>query len=271
MTWQQAGAPAFDGSLGYRVAFDPQDLDHVLVGALAEGVLVSQNGGASWTTATGLGSGNFNGFNLVVSPADSDIVWVQGLDLDDPNQATHRRIYRSEDGGLSFVAVVDAGPGIFSGDIPGLFERYHPLDGSPERAGAGIGLVSVLTLSAVSTSIDEMPGFDGRLATTTRPSVSCAGTARLGDVATSGQTTISSPQMTPSATSSTATEPCSSLSSTEPVSPPILRLALNAPERMSVSGSQRHEMFGSLPPSGSMWASMLTSVPPPPVRPPGDR
>ena len=38
------------------------------------------------------------------------------------------------------VAVVDAGPGIFSGDIPGLFERFHPLDGSPERAGAGIGL-----------------------------------------------------------------------------------------------------------------------------------
>jgi signal transduction histidine kinase len=31
------------------------------------------------------------------------------------------------------VAVVDAGPGIFSGDIPGLFERFHPLDGSPAR------------------------------------------------------------------------------------------------------------------------------------------
>jgi signal transduction histidine kinase len=38
------------------------------------------------------------------------------------------------------VAVVDSGPGIFSGDIPGLFERYHPLDGSPVRQGAGIGL-----------------------------------------------------------------------------------------------------------------------------------
>jgi signal transduction histidine kinase len=38
------------------------------------------------------------------------------------------------------VAVVDTGPGIFSGDIPGLFERYHPLDGSPVRQGAGIGL-----------------------------------------------------------------------------------------------------------------------------------
>lgn len=38
------------------------------------------------------------------------------------------------------VGVIDAGPGIFSGDIPGLFERYHPLDGSPVRQGAGIGL-----------------------------------------------------------------------------------------------------------------------------------
>jgi signal transduction histidine kinase len=45
------------------------------------------------------------------------------------------------DRGESFeVAVVDVGPGIFSGDIPGLFERFHPLDGSPVRQGAGIGL-----------------------------------------------------------------------------------------------------------------------------------
>jgi signal transduction histidine kinase len=38
------------------------------------------------------------------------------------------------------ISVVDSGPGIFSGDIPGLFERYHPLDGLPVRQGAGIGL-----------------------------------------------------------------------------------------------------------------------------------
>jgi len=38
------------------------------------------------------------------------------------------------------IAVVDAGPGIFSGDIPGLFERFHPLDGSPVRRGAGVSL-----------------------------------------------------------------------------------------------------------------------------------
>jgi signal transduction histidine kinase len=38
------------------------------------------------------------------------------------------------------IAVIDAGPGIFSGDVPGLFERFHPLDGSPSRRGAGLGL-----------------------------------------------------------------------------------------------------------------------------------
>ncbi len=106
--WQPQGAPAFANSLAYRVAFDPQDLDHVLVGTLAQGVRVSFDGGAEWSSATGLGSGKVNGFNLVVSPADGDIVWMQGLDLDDPNEASSRHIYRSEDGGLSFVAVVDA-------------------------------------------------------------------------------------------------------------------------------------------------------------------
>jgi signal transduction histidine kinase len=45
------------------------------------------------------------------------------------------------------VAVVDVGPGIFSGDIPGLFERFHPLDGSPVRQGAGIGLYTCRRLA----------------------------------------------------------------------------------------------------------------------------
>ena len=64
-------------------------------------------------------------------------------------------------------------------------------------------------------------------------------------VVTSGQTTTSRPQITPLLTSSTATDPSSSVSSTVPVSPPLLRLPLKEPERMSVSGSQRHAMAGS--------------------------
>ncbi|MDC0668622.1 WD40/YVTN/BNR-like repeat-containing protein [Nannocystis radixulma] len=107
-SWQPIGIPAFAGSLAYRVAFDPQDIDHVLVGALGDGVLVSHDAGEGWQSATGLSPGDANGFNLVVSPVDGDIVWVEGLDLEDPNDQTQRHVYRSEDGGLSFTAVIEA-------------------------------------------------------------------------------------------------------------------------------------------------------------------
>lgn len=107
-TWSPIGVAAFADSLGYRVAFDPQDLDHVLFGALAVGVRVSQNGGGAWQDASGLSEGQANGFNLVVSPADGEVVYVEGLDLADPNEASSRHIWRSEDGGLSFTAVVDS-------------------------------------------------------------------------------------------------------------------------------------------------------------------
>ncbi|WAS94887.1 WD40/YVTN/BNR-like repeat-containing protein [Nannocystis punicea] len=108
MTWEQVGIPAFAGTLAYRAAFDPNDIDHVLFGALAEGVLVSHDAGEGWQSATGLSSGNANGFNVVVSPVQGDIVWVEGLDLEDPNDQTQRHVYRSEDGGLTFTAVVEA-------------------------------------------------------------------------------------------------------------------------------------------------------------------
>jgi photosystem II stability/assembly factor-like uncharacterized protein len=108
LSWQQIGIPAFAGSLAYRAAFDPQDIDHVLFGALSEGVLTSHDAGEGWQSATGLSPGKSNGFNLVVSPVDGDIVWVQGLDLEDPNDQTHRHVYRSEDGGLTFDAVIEA-------------------------------------------------------------------------------------------------------------------------------------------------------------------
>lgn len=108
MSWEPVGKAAFAGSLAYRAAFDPQDIDHALFGALVEGVLVTHTAGEQWQKATGLGPGAANGFNLVVSPAASEIVWMEGLDLADPNEATSRHVYRSEDGGLSFTAVIDA-------------------------------------------------------------------------------------------------------------------------------------------------------------------
>src|SRR5512147_953844 len=116
----------------------------------------------------------------------------------------------------------------------------------------------VSTDSVVSTSIEATPGRDGRDGRTTRPSVRRAGTCRVALVLTSGQTTTSSPQMTPLFTSSTATDPSSSVNSTVPVRHPLFRLPLKAPERMSVSGSHRHAIVGRLPVSGSTRASTFT-------------
>jgi hypothetical protein len=107
-SWSPSGVPAFADSWGYRAVFDPQDLDHALFGAMSQGALVSHDAGATWDSATGLSPGDANGFNLVVSPADGDVVWLEGLDLEDPNDQTSRHVYRSEDGGLSFAAVVEA-------------------------------------------------------------------------------------------------------------------------------------------------------------------
>jgi signal transduction histidine kinase len=58
------------------------------------------------------------------------------------------------------VGVVDVGPGIFSGDVPGLFERFHPLDGSPTRRGAGLGLY---TARRVVEAMDGRIWCDTRL------------------------------------------------------------------------------------------------------------
>lgn len=38
------------------------------------------------------------------------------------------------------IAVTDSGPGIFSGDVPQLFERFRQLDGSSTRSHGGVGI-----------------------------------------------------------------------------------------------------------------------------------
>ncbi len=107
-TFDPIGAPIPDLLLIYRYAFDPNDIDHILVGHMVKGASVSRDGGASWKSATGLGAHDNNVFSMVVSPADSEVVWAQGIDLDHSNDPTFegRTIWRSTDGGLSFAPVV---------------------------------------------------------------------------------------------------------------------------------------------------------------------
>lgn len=107
--WTQQGVPAFFDSLAYRAAFDAHDLDHVVFGLISKGALVTHDAGAKWTQATGLSAkNNANGFHIVVSPVQGDIVWLEGYDLSDNEETKARHIYRSGDGGLTFVPVVNA-------------------------------------------------------------------------------------------------------------------------------------------------------------------
>lgn len=125
-TWNPIGQHAIDVDvLAYRAAFDPADLDHAMFGVMVDGAVVTSNGGDSWDAATGFGAGNANVFNLVFSPAQTDLVWAEGLDLADPEESTSRHIYRSDDGGLTFTAVVDSGDATLYNGNP-LFP--HPTD-----------------------------------------------------------------------------------------------------------------------------------------------
>lgn len=106
--WQQSGVAAVGEQFAYRAAFDPQDLDHVVLGVVSQGAFVTTDAAAKWTAATGLSANNkANGFHVVVSPVSGDIVWLEGYDLANNDDAKARHVYRSEDGGHTFTPVVD--------------------------------------------------------------------------------------------------------------------------------------------------------------------
>lgn len=122
-TWTRVGGPAFDDSLGisYRGVFAPDDPDHVLIGAAVSGVRLTRDGGATWTVPSGLPR-PANVYSIAFSPASSDVVWLEARD----GAASIRRIYRSTDGGDSFVSVVDDSPEVNL--INGTLLAPHPTD-----------------------------------------------------------------------------------------------------------------------------------------------
>jgi photosystem II stability/assembly factor-like uncharacterized protein len=132
--WGPVGVSAFPpgvNSFVYFAAFDPADPNHVVFGFGLEGVRVTTDGGQTWTTASGLSAtgGQRNAFSGAISPADSNVVYVMSLDLDESAAGVPsggRHIYRSDDGGLSFTPVVDQGPGLTLTNGPLIVA--HPTD-----------------------------------------------------------------------------------------------------------------------------------------------
>ena len=109
-TWSTSGVLA--GHFVYRMIFDPANLDHVVAGTMSDGAFTSYDGGHTWQPASGLAAPGVseNIFNVVMSPANPDVVWAQGINMAEadahaPSEGRH--VYRSSDGGLTFKPVVD--------------------------------------------------------------------------------------------------------------------------------------------------------------------
>lgn len=117
MSWNPVGVPPPAGALTYRMGFDPNNLDHALFGAARDGGWVTFDGGQHWASCIGLSetNGPANLFNAVISPVNSDYVWVMAIDLDQAD-AGHpsggKHFYLSTDGGQTFEPKVDNGANV---------------------------------------------------------------------------------------------------------------------------------------------------------------
>ena len=107
--FEAMGVPAPRGCF-YVVAFDPNDLQHIVCGTIEDGTFVSMDGGASWIASEGDAT-YANAFSVSISPADGDVVWVEGFQLGWHNGQQigpeARRIWRSTDGGLTFEVAIE--------------------------------------------------------------------------------------------------------------------------------------------------------------------
>ena len=99
-TWTRIGGLSLN--LMYRFAFDPENLDNIFAGLATQGVYRTTDGGRTWSHPVD----RVNMFEVIVSPADSRVVWAEGFD----NRDEIRHIYLSEDAGQTFRAVVDQSP-----------------------------------------------------------------------------------------------------------------------------------------------------------------
>jgi hypothetical protein len=129
-SWQPVGAPPIADGWAYRVAFDPANLDHAVVGAVITGSWVTFDAGRTWTQSTGLTkTGQVNVFNVVISPSDPQVVWSMGLDIAEADAGIAGRgryLFRSADGGVTFDRVFnESGPVTL---INGPTMAVHPTD-----------------------------------------------------------------------------------------------------------------------------------------------
>ena len=142
-TWEEIETPIGDLQI-WSVTVDPEDSDTIFVGTRPD-AFRSRDGGKSWERLN-LGVtipcpvGIPRTTNVIVDPRDHRTVWA-GIEVDG--------VYKSLDGGDTWVHLPDVGPDPFHGDIHGMALNL----------GRGAA-VHVTTPFGISTSRDEGESWD---------------------------------------------------------------------------------------------------------------
>ncbi|WP_156960594.1 hypothetical protein [Amycolatopsis taiwanensis] len=93
------------------MAFDPSNMDHIVMGNMTMGAQVTFDGGLAWTGVAGLGAGDdIDVFSAVISPADPNVVYLMvrnEAELKAGRPSEGRHIHKSTDGGRHFTSVAE--------------------------------------------------------------------------------------------------------------------------------------------------------------------
>ncbi len=161
-TW----APLYDLMANVAIscmALDPNDPDRIYAGTgegfynadsiRGFGIFTSENGGATWSQLSGTANEDFRFVNRIVIAATSPTTTAMLV-------ATRKGLFRSSDGGVTFVAVSS-----LSGEI--LDVRFNRSDANKAVAGARNGKAYYSTDAGITwqsaTGIAGISGFDGRI------------------------------------------------------------------------------------------------------------
>ena len=137
------------------IAFDPEDLEHVVAALTHDGAFVSTNGGARWDRARGFETeDDVNFFSALIAPGDQDVVWAEGLRLED----TKRLVWRSIDGGLTWKYGLEEGDGVTLGN--GVPLAVHPARPNVLAFSTGENLYLYDATTDALTIATPAPGYD---------------------------------------------------------------------------------------------------------------